>query len=883
MSVLAAVVALCAVSVAVPSSTGATPAPSSGSTAGTGAAVAAPGPGAPAALPRRSANQPFALQLLERFGPDASGATDAAASPLAAELDAGTPVASVVAGVARSPLAVSPIMEEAFSALLDRAPDQGGQDYFAGRIAADASIEWMLAAVAASPEFATTRPSSAERVEAVYQAMLERTADAEGSAYFTARLDAGLSPAGLVAVIGHSAEYGGLVTAEAYQRVLWRSPDAGGGAYWAAVAASAGALAVQTALGASAESVGAGCDPIAGGSCMLPWPNDHYTRADATTATGRRVNLKASHLPANVSGVHMDPSQSNRSDGFSPGSSLLVQIPGVDPEASGFPTIDHLDRNGATASVVLVDTVTGEIVPTWAELDVHDPYDDPAEQLLMIHPVRNLADGHRHVVGLRNVKDSAGRALEAPPVFRAYRDGIDSDVAGFAQRRDHFETIFADLAAVGFERSSAFLAWDFTVASTPNLTGRMVHIRDDAFAHLGSAAPAFSVTSVQPGTRAGTARVVEGTFEVPNYLTGTGAPGATFEEDATGLPVRNGTFTAVFRCVIPEAALSSPARPSLYGHGLFGSVAEVTAGNIQDMAAEHNMVFCGSNWVGMSTDDVGTAAGILGDLSLFPRLADRMQQGVLNFLFLGRLMKMSPGLAADPAFRNDAGDSVLAAGELYYDGNSQGGIAGGMLTAVATDLTRSVLGVPGMNYSLLLPRSVDFEPFEAIMTPAYPSQLDRMLGLAAVQLQWDRAEPNGYANHITDDPLPGTPRHSVLLQVALGDHQVSNYTADTMARTVGARAHCPAFDPGRVPDTRLLWDIDCLDAASRGGSAIMYFDSGVPLPELTNTMPPEGHDPHEDPRHDADARRQKSAFLQPEGTSQVIDVCDGAACHVAWR
>ena len=104
--------------------------------------------------------------------------------------------------------------------------------------------------------------------------------------------------------------------------------------------------------------------------------------------------------------------------------------------------------------------------------------------------------------------------------------------------------------------------------------------------------------------------------------------------------------------MIPTSALTTPARPSLYGHGLFGSINEVTAGNVQDMAAEHNMVFCGTNWVGMSSDDIGTAAGILTDLSGFNKLADRMQQGVLDFLFLGRLMKAADGFSTNAAFQN---------------------------------------------------------------------------------------------------------------------------------------------------------------------------------------------------------------------------------------
>ena len=62
---------------------------------------------------------------------------------------------------------------------------------------------------------------------------------------------------------------------------------------------------------------------------------------------------------------------------------------------------------------------------------------------------------------------------------------------------------------------------------------------------------------------------------------------------------------------------------------------------------------------------------------------------------------------------------------MFYDGNSQGGIIGGAITAVAQDFTRAVLGVPGMNYSTLLQRSSDFELYALLLDPAYPDALDR--------------------------------------------------------------------------------------------------------------------------------------------------------------
>ena len=56
-----------------------------------------------------------------------------------------------------------------------------------------------------------------------------------------------------------------------------------------------------------------------------------------------------------------------------------------------------------------------------------------------------------------------------------------------------------------------------------------------------------------------------------------------------------------------------------------------------------------------------------------------------------------------------------------------------------------MLGVPGMNYSTLLNRSVDFDTYSRIFEPAYPSPLDRQLIQSIVQMLWDRAESNGYA------------------------------------------------------------------------------------------------------------------------------------------
>jgi hypothetical protein len=95
-----------------------------------------------------------------------------------------------------------------------------------------------------------------------------------------------------------------------------------------------------------------------------------------------------------------------------------------------------------------------------------------------------------------------------------------------------------------------------------------------------------------------------------------------------------------------------------------------------------------------------------------------------------------------------------------YDGNSQGAIMGGAFMALSPDAPRGVLGVPGMNYSTLLNRGVDWKasPLSQLLYGFYPDKRTQQLLFALMQMLWDRAEANGYAYHMTSDPLPNTPR-----------------------------------------------------------------------------------------------------------------------------
>lgn len=644
----------------------------------------------------------------------------------------------------------------------------------------------------------------------------------------------------------------------------------------AATTTSAGPapLTEDPALAAELASASPSCDTLDERACLLPYPSNFFTVQDSATDTGRRVSFTDA-LPVNASGVMVDAAEWNRNDGFSPNSSILTYVEGLDPVASALPSwTDPSQSLGDDSTVVIVDAATGVRIPLWAELDAKAAAD--TDRLLVIHPAVPLAEGRTYVVGLRGMSTAAGPA-EPSPTFRAFRDRI-AGPDWLEARRDSMEETFDVLDAAGIERADLFLAWDFTVASTRNLAERMIGIRDAALAVVGDA-PLVTVTEVveAPDGDGLIARKVRGTVEVPNFLTGDGSPGNRFFYGDDGLtdpdevPQQNGTLQAGFVCNIPAVALSGEAGPAhlaLYGHGLLGSNDEIDAGNVRRMANEHNVVFCATKWAGMSEDDVPNAIAALGDIGLFPTVADRLQQGVLNAIVLGRAMTSPTGITADPAF---AGIEVDLE-HLDYDGNSQGGIMGLMLAAVSPDIERAVLGVPGMNYSLLLPRSVDFDDYEAVMKPAYPSDLDRAVLVALMQMLWDRGEGAGYVQHVTTDPYPGTPAKQVLLHVAIGDHQVSELSALVQARALGARYHAPLAAPGRLRSDAVTFGLEPIESYPYDGSAMVWWDSGAANIPLEQLAPRDGADPHEDPRADAEARRQKAAFLFED---QLIDVCNG--------
>ncbi len=675
----------------------------------------------------------------------------------------------------------------------------------------------------------------------------------------------------------------------------WRVTAAG-----AVIAASLVSAPWITSAGAvtNADPGVVGCDVLVtapvGHDCLLPWPNDAFTKA-AKTTTGRQLNISAMLDPSNVKAVHVNTKWINQNDGFSPGSLIMTYVANLGFTQSQIaPSTDIGSSLLTNAPVVLEDLATHQRVPYFAELDAQATGSDV--QMLLIHPAIALTEGHRYGVVLRSLLDTSSASIAPLASTNAAWNATSSS----STRLRHLSYLMHhDLASV-LGSSEPYMAWDFTVASQKSLSTPALTMRKLAYAWLAKHhntyngkskipaadyAPAYTVTS---DTTTGNVRDVHGTFQVPLFLTNT-SPYSSMVSDAKGLPKINGTktWTANFICVLPATLnVSGPALPTVYGHGLLGDASEVEGGSFNAALAQ-NMAGCATDWVGMSQNDVLAVAGNLNDMSGFHSQVDHMLQGFVNFQFLGRLLNSPAGFATNAAFQDGAGHALFAVGQCTYMGYSQGGIMGGAVSALSTEWKRVILGVPGMDYGgLLLNRSVDWSEFKAIFDPAYPNSIDQQVVLQMAQLLWDRGENEGYVEHLTSHPYPGIPAKQVFIIENYGDHQVTNLSAEMLARTIGAFNHQPAFNPSffgataRSPLTVTpQWGLSPLNQTKAAQAGLVLWDYGTPTPPTVN-VPPDGSqygaDPHGFGRGNTYLITQLSTFLR---TGVIPNLCGSAACQ----
>lgn len=620
------------------------------------------------------------------------------------------------------------------------------------------------------------------------------------------------------------------------------------------------------------------CDPISQ-YCGFPFPSNVYLGSDPEkkTPTGRRVQFGAATLPKTSGTQPIAPPLFYDFDGFSPASTAMTYMPGA--TATGLPTPATLASSIQSSSpTILLNADTGALVPHWVDIDQQTTID--AQRAILLHPAVILENRARYIVAMRHVVDTQGSALPPTEAFVALRDGTQSTDPTVEARRCLYDDIFQKLGRAGVDRKDLQIAWDFTVGSRESITNPLMKVRDAALAAVGTDGPEFTLKagSVVEQPNANILRRFELTMKAPLYLDSSaytaGDPVPHLLWDAAGNPQQNGTMDVDVLVQIPNSVATAGKHGLMQnGHGLFGSRTEGQNGYLALQANGYHWITLAVDFFGFSSADVPLAAeGLDSRPELLHGFVDRQIQGHVNQLVAMRLMM---GRVARDGVRDAVGNVLLDAAWIdpslrIYRGDSQGGIMGGTYMSISTDVLRGYLGEPGTPYSVLLNRSADSMTYNGILNTSYGDARAVQLVWGLIQMFWDRSEPSGFSRFMTNDLLPGTPSHHVLMHDGLGDHQVTTFGAHILARAVGARLL--RSNDSAQPVVRDVFGLEQVSTPLQDQSALVEWDFALAPEPLTNLPALDGCDPHDRIRVLTPALQQQDKFFR---TGAIDWFCNG--------
>jgi hypothetical protein len=270
-----------------------------------------------------------------------------------------------------------------------------------------------------------------------------------------------------------------------------------------------------------------------------------------------------------------------------------------------------------------------------------------------------------------------------------------------------------------------------------------------------------------------------------------------------------------------------------------------------------------TNWTGLSAPDENTVASAIQDLNLLPTITDKIQQAVVNAMVEVRFARGA--LGNDPHLQAH-GVNVIDPVHAYYYGISLGGIMGDTFMAYDPDVLNGVLNVPGGCWSLLLQRSIDWQPLADIFQAAYPDGVSQAVLSSYLQSFFDYADPITTAPYVLNAPLRGVPTKHLLMQEGRYDMQVSNLATEMTARTLGI--------PLMLPSDDMPYGLTPMDGPLP--SALTIYDLEPSLePNVSNALNPGDNGVHDGVYPTAASQRQITAFLTPNGVA--IAPCSGTA------
>ncbi|MCB9556734.1 MAG: hypothetical protein H6707_11570 [Deltaproteobacteria bacterium] len=581
---------------------------------------------------------------------------------------------------------------------------------------------------------------------------------------------------------------------------------------------STGADGGADAFNADSLKLTAGENPLNPAVPMFPFPSDFYLVDDATTVTGKRVEVPEQALPK-----HVPTTVFGRQDGYSVIPPILAYLDGgFDPKS--LPSKPDATLDSKASVLLLEQTDAGwKAVPTLVELDAVAPIAERAT--LIIRPLRALHSSTTHVVVLRNTLLRAdGSAHATVPVYAALRDGANLQDPTFQKLKGLQPTVDAALSGAGISAEQVLVAWSFTTRSEASVTKALLEMQQVAATY--EAGEYKIETDVRDEYQN---RQIAGTFKAPNFIKADEAP---LEFDDKGQVKQFGLRDVAFVMTIPQS-IDQPRPVVLYGHGFLGSRAQATRGDLNALCREYRYVHAAVNF-GFHEDFLPLALGALtNDFSKLSSVSAEVMQSLANTTALARLIKVR--LYKDLVSDGDK-KQLIDPAAIHYMGASNGGTFGFVHVATSPLVERAILLVGGGGLSHFLERSVVWLDYRDLFEISYKGRANQLLAMGIVQNGFDPVDSMSYVHRLTTNRFSGLKPLKAALHMAVDDSQVNNLVSEWVARTADV--------PLITPASKDVWGLRQITAAAPQGapqgelSALTVWNFHR-TPSPTGNLPPE--------------------------------------------
>jgi len=513
-------------------------------------------------------------------------------------------------------------------------------------------------------------------------------------------------------------------------------------------------------------------DPIAG-TDLTVFPDDYWTREDASALTGIRVDVDEDTPWIANQAAFLQPIylQLAALDGFGTSGGVILRF---SAPLGDVPSGSEATLASTAVMLVALDGETAERVPFEAQL-----IDD--DSTLILWPERPLQPKARYGVVVTNALTAADGGCVAPSAtLQSLLDGsaADAKLAALVPR-------YAELLAkTGVAPGDVSAATVFTTQAT-------VDASRDAVADI--AGRDYDWSSPPSCTTGGNYRGCDGgAVKLRDYR----------NEGYLGDPVTPSTYTLPVHVWLPKTG-DGPFPVVIYGHGLGGDAQ-------QGASIANGLAPLGFAVVAVSTlrhGDHPTARqddpnafflDLLGiDINAFTIdglvFRENLRQASLDKLQVLSLLRAHPDIDGD-------GEADLDLDHVGYFGISLGGIMGSDFLALSDGVGAAVLALAGGRLISVITDGEDFAQFKNVLVNLIgdPQAIDRVAPVAQAII--DAGDPVNYAPHVLHERFSGDPPH-LLQNMAIDDTVVPNITSRALSRALGIEAVRPIVRPiDLVPD-----------------------------------------------------------------------------------